>query len=108
MITSMVSRDLVKRVAWECGFELAGIASAGPLAKDSQRYLEWVERGMAGAMGYLTDRRTNLRTDPRLLLESARSIISVGKLYNGPEPSSSELNDSGRGWVSRYAWGQDY
>jgi epoxyqueuosine reductase len=104
----MVSRDLVKRLAWECGFELAGASPAGPLTEDSQRYLKWVERGMAGAMGYLTDRRANLRTDPRLLLESARSIISVGKLYNGPEPSSAELSDSGRGWVSRYAWGQDY
>ena len=58
-----------------------------PLAEDSRRYLDWVDRGMAGAMGYLTDRRATVRTDPRLLLASARSIICVGKLYNRPEPA---------------------
>jgi epoxyqueuosine reductase len=59
-------------------------------------------------MGYLTDRRATIRTDPRLLLPSAKSIISVGKLYNGTEPHSTELNDSELGWISRYAWGEDY
>ena len=98
----------VKRLAKECGFELAGVSPAEPLAEDNQRYLDWVERGMAGAMGYLTDRRATIRTDPRLLLESARSIICVGKLYNRPEPRSTEFRDAGHGWISRYAWGEDY
>ena len=104
----MVTAEGVRRLARECGFELAGIARALPLAEDSGRYLNWVQQGMAGAMGYLTDRRANLRTDPRLLLASAQSIISVGKLYNGPEPRSTDLDDSGRAWISRYAWGEDY
>lgn len=104
----MVTADHVKRLARACGFELAGIARAEPLAADAGRYLDWVERGMAGAMGYLTDRRANIRTDPRLLLPSARSVISVGKLYNGPQPRSTESNDAELGWVSRYAWGDDY
>jgi epoxyqueuosine reductase len=98
----------IKRLAQECGFELAGIARAEPLPDDSRRYLDWVEGGMAGAMGYLTDRRAVLRTDPKLLLASARSIICVGKLYNGAEPRSTEISDAGLGWVSRYAWGDDY
>ena len=98
----------IKKLARECGFELAGITRAEPLPDDSQRYLDWIGRGMAGAMGYLTDRRATVRTDPKLLLASARSIICVGKLYNRPEPRSTELNDPGRGWISRYAWGDDY
>ncbi|HMD50922.1 MAG TPA: tRNA epoxyqueuosine(34) reductase QueG [Bryobacteraceae bacterium] len=98
----------VKRLARECGFELVGIARAEPLPDDSRRYLNWVDRGMAGAMGYLTDRRAIVRTDPRLLLANARSIICVGKLYNWPEPRSTELNDPALGWISRYAWGDDY
>ncbi len=85
----------IKRLAQDCGFELAGIASAEPLPDDSRRYLDWVDRGMAGAMGYLTDRRADIRTDPKLLLPSARSIICVGKLYNGPEPRSTEINEAG-------------
>ncbi len=98
----------VRALARECGFELAGIARAEPLPDDSRRYLNWVDRGMAGAMGYLTDRRAHVRTDPKLLLASARSIICVGKLYDGPEPRSTEAIDCDRGWISRYAWGEDY
>jgi epoxyqueuosine reductase len=98
----------VKRLAAECGFELAGVARAERLQADAERYLDWVERGLAGAMGYLTDRRAIIRTDPRLLLASARSIVSVGKLYSGPEPYSTDWTDAEAGWISRYAWGEDY
>jgi epoxyqueuosine reductase len=59
-------------------------------------------------MGYLTDHRAQLRTDPRNLLPSARSVISTGKLYNGPQPYSNVFSDRELGWISRYAWGQDY
>lgn len=104
----VVTAAHIKQLARECGFELAGIAPAEPLADDNTRYLDWVERGMAGAMSYLTDRRATIRTDPKLLLASARSIICVGKLYNTSAPRSVELNDAERGWVSRYAWGDDY
>jgi epoxyqueuosine reductase len=98
----------IKRLARDCGFELAGVTPAEPLPDDSRRYLDWVERGMAGAMGYLTDRRATVRTDPKRLLASARSIICVGKLYNGPQPRSTEVKETGLGWISRYAWGDDY
>ncbi len=81
-----MTADEIRRLARECGFELAGIARAEPLADDNRRYLDWVARGMAGAMGYLTDRRAHIRTDPRLLLSTARSIICVGKLYNSDKP----------------------
>src|ERR1700732_1549526 len=102
-----MTSDEVKRLARECGFELAGIARAETLVEDNRRYLDWVEGGMAGAMGYLTDRRAQVRTDPKLLLASARTIICVGKLYNGPEPRTSEVIDRELGWVSRYAGGAD-
>lgn len=97
----------VKRLAAETGFELAGVAAALP-SPDAWRYLNWVRQGMAGAMEYLTDRRATVRTDPRLLLPSARSIICVGKLYHQLEPCSSAFSDAERGWISRYAWGEDY
>ncbi len=91
----------MKRVAKECGFELAGVATAGP-AEDFQLFERWVEQGFAGEMGYLTDRRAELRRDPRSLLPSARSVICVGKLYN----TSPEVTDPP---ISRYAWGsRDY
>jgi epoxyqueuosine reductase len=63
---------------------------------------------MAGEMRYLTDRRGDMRADPRSLLPSARSIVCVGKLYNGPEPCSTRFSAPERAWISRYAWGGDY
>jgi epoxyqueuosine reductase len=32
----------------------------------------------------------------------------VGWAYNGPEPYSTEFSDPERGWIARYAWGEDY
>jgi epoxyqueuosine reductase len=29
-------------------------------------------------------------------------------LYNGPEPRSTDFDEPGRAWISRYAWGDDY
>lgn len=101
-----MTADEVKQIALECGFDLAGIAPAEPVP-DYQRYQAWTERGMAGRMSYLTDRRGDLRAAPRLLLPSARSVLCVGKLYNGPEPTIASLQE-GHGWISRYAWGRDY
>ncbi len=59
-------------------------------------------------MRYLTDHRGEARADPRELLPTARSVICVGKLYNGPEPYSNQIDSQELGWISRYAWGEDY
>src|SRR6195256_35397 len=102
-----VTRDLVKFLARDAGFELAGVTPALP-ASDRERYHPWVAAGFAGEMAYLTDRRAAMRDDPRCLLPAARSIVCVGKLYNGPQPYSTTFHESELAWISRYAWGDDY
>jgi epoxyqueuosine reductase len=102
-----VDSTTVKTLARECGFELAGVASALP-SSESVMYQSWVAAGFAGEMNYLTDRRAEVRNDPRSLLASARSIICVGKLYNGPQPYSTKFDEPELAWISRYAWGEDY
>jgi epoxyqueuosine reductase len=100
----MWTAAVVKEIAHECGFELVGIATAGPVA-DFARYRNWVDASYAGEMRYLTDHRAEVRRDVRELLPSARSVICVGKLYNTPEPPQRE----GDAKISRYAWGSgDY
>lgn len=59
-------------------------------------------------MRYLTDHRADARANPEALLPGVRSVISVGMLYNGPEPYSTDFSDLERAWISRYAWGEDY
>jgi epoxyqueuosine reductase len=91
------------------GFDLCGIASADALA-ELAHLPEWLARGYAGEMNYLRDSR---RTDPRLVLEGARSIIVVALNYNSEQPHSTEWggtadDEAPHGWISRYAWGDDY
>jgi epoxyqueuosine reductase len=95
--------------ARELGFDLCGVALAEAFA-ELANYSEWLERGYGGEMGYLRDGR---RTDPRAVLDGARSVIVVALNYNSAQPYSTEQaavpsDDSPRGWISRYAWGDDY
>jgi epoxyqueuosine reductase len=98
-----ISPETVKQIARDCGFELAGIASADP-PDDFARFESWASQGHAGEMSYLTDRRAEVRRDVRNLLPSARSVICVGKLYN----QTSSPAPLGHAVISRYAWGHDY
>jgi epoxyqueuosine reductase len=102
-----ITAAIVKDLARACGFELVGVAAALP-SEDFARFETWRAAGRAGEMNYLTDRRGDLRADPRQLLPAAQSIVCVGKLYNTPHARSNEMSDSERGWISRYAWGADY
>jgi len=97
----------IKEIARQVGFDLAGIARVRP-GLDWPIYEDWVVSGMAGEMIYLTDHRADIREDPERLLPSAKSVICVGKLYNCPEPYSTQFDSSTRAWISRYAWGEDY
>lgn len=102
-----MTAERVRALAQEAGFSLAGVCAATPIA-EAEFYQLWAGAGMAGSMGYLTDHRALLRNDPRTLLPEARSMICVGLLYNGPEPYSTERSAAELGWISRYAWAEDY
>jgi len=91
------------------GFDLCGVARAEAFEELAQ-LPEWLERGYGGEMNYLRDPR---RADPRLVVEGARSLIVVALNYNSPQPYSTEQpastgDDAPHGWISRYAWGDDY
>ena len=102
-----MTSDAVRELARRCGFELAGVAAAEPVA-EMPLYRDWLRAGYAGEMRYLQDRRGEVRGDPRQLLASARSIVCVAKLYNTPLPYSTGVDAAELAWISRYAWGDDY
>jgi epoxyqueuosine reductase len=106
-----MTAETIRVLARECGFELAGVSAAEPGPEGTPErtwYHQWVASGFAGEMRYLTGRGAAARDDPRNLLASARSVVSVGKLYNTRWPYSTQFEAGGRGWISRYAWGEDY
>jgi epoxyqueuosine reductase len=95
---------LVKARAAALGFQKVGVARAESLTEERARLEEWLARGHHAAMGWMA-RDTARRTDPRELLEGARSVVAVALNYFTPHEHT---NEEGTGKISRYAWGDDY
>jgi len=94
-----------RRLALEAGFDLAGVAGAhSPSRLDA--FPGWVRRGFAGEMHYLSD-QVERRSGLHAAFPWARSVLSVGLQYDSDAPASTEA-PADRGWISRYAWGDDY
>ena len=108
MIEEQTARDLaakIKEAAQQQGFSLVGISPVTPPPHEST-FAEWVRKGLGGEMAYL-ERTEALRRDPGKLVPWAVSIVSVGINYYQPLPRT-QFEDGTRGWISRYAWGDDY
>lgn len=103
-IISLTNR--LKSYARELGCELVGVAPVAQF-KELDFYPKWLQDGHAGTMQYL-ERQLPARLDPRQILPEAQSVIVIGVVYHTAQPLSTEMTDSRRGWISRYAWGDDY
>jgi epoxyqueuosine reductase len=94
-----------KTLARETGFDLVGVARADE-APDLSAFARWVGQGYAGDMAYLTSQVAR-RSDLRSAFPWARSVLCVGLQYDTPAPYSTD-GAPDRGWIARYAWGDDY
>ena len=101
-----MTSSVVKAEAAALGFDLCGIAPAKGFP-ELEFLHEWLARGYAGEMQYMR-RTAERRSDVRAVLPSARSVISLGVVYNADRPYSTENADPSRAAISRYAWGDDY
>ena len=98
--------ECIRTRAVELGFDLVGIAPAGP-ARHADAFFEWIKRGYHGKMEWLA-KAPQRRTDPRQVLPGARSVVSVGYSYYVADPPAELWDDPSRGRIARYAWGPDY
>jgi epoxyqueuosine reductase len=96
----------VKAKALEIGFDLCGIAPAAD-HPELGFLREWLRRGYGGTMTYL-HRSAKKRLDIHTAEPSARTVVVTGTLYNTDRPYSTEIADSSRAMIARYAWGDDY
>lgn len=94
--------DIVRKLACEAGFDLVGIAEAKPLDKESANLRDWLSRGYHATMNWM-ERNPQKRTDPSIVLDGARSVISLAKNYY-----TEAEHDETSAKISRYAWGDDY
>ncbi len=99
-----ISSAAIRQKARELGFNLVGIVPATALTTEAERLREWLARNFHGRMEYMA-RDPQMRSDPRRLLPSARSVVCVALNYYRPER---HVEDPAIGKISRYAWGDDY
>lgn len=93
---------LIKAEAQRLGFLSCGISRAEFLEEEAPRLEKWLKNNMHGEMAYM-ENHFDKRLDPRLLVEGARSVISLLLNYY---PGVSQPDEAYK--ISKYAYGQDY
>jgi len=94
---------MIKARAQELGFMDCGIAAAGFLEEEAPRLEAWLNKGFHGEMQYM-ENHFDKRLDPRLLVDGAKSVISLSLNYYTTE----QQIDTDAPRLSKYAYGADY
>ncbi len=93
----------IKEYAASIGFNACGICRAEKIDETEQQHIfMWLENGYQGQMEYLSQ-NTDKRVDPILLVEGAKSIISLALNYYPEKKQSPEAPQ-----FAYYAYGKDY
>jgi len=95
---------LIKDKAKELGFFYTGISKADFLEEEAKKLEDWLKKRHHGQMAYM-ENHFDKRLDPRLLVDGAKSVISLLLNYF-PKDYIGENNDSLK--ISKYAYGEDY
>ncbi|GAA4011821.1 tRNA epoxyqueuosine(34) reductase QueG [Hymenobacter fastidiosus] len=95
----------IKRRALELGFMYCGISKAEFLEEEAPRLENWLNRNMHGQMAYMAN-HFDKRLDPRLLVDGAKSVVSLLLNYYPAEEDQQQDADTLK--ISKYAYGRDY
>ncbi|QEC74922.1 tRNA epoxyqueuosine(34) reductase QueG [Mucilaginibacter ginsenosidivorax] len=98
-----VYSQLIKSEAQKLGFLFCGISKAGFLEEEAPRLENWLKKNMHGEMHYM-ENHFDKRLDPRLLVDGAKSVISLGFNYY----TDNRQTDPTAPKISKYAYGIDY
>jgi epoxyqueuosine reductase len=93
---------LIKAEAKRLGFLSCGISKAGFLEEEAPRLENWLNQNHHGEMKYM-ENHFDKRLNPTLLVDDAKSVISLLLNYY---PSETQSSDSYK--ISKYAYGEDY
>lgn len=97
----------IKNIILSNGFDSVGVSEACKL--DDEFFLaNWIQKDFHGSMKYMED--VDKRSDVRKIDSNFKSVISCTLNYNtlDKEKSSMLAEKKGKGWISRYAIGDDY
>jgi epoxyqueuosine reductase len=93
----------VKQEAKRLGFQDCGISAAVKLDEEAFLLEAWLNRQMHGKMAYM-ENYFDKRVDPRLLVDNAKSVISLSYNYY----SDTRQIDEHAPRIAMYALGEDY
>jgi epoxyqueuosine reductase len=102
-------KAIIQLAAVDAGFDVCGIAPASD-SPELQRFPEWIAAGHAGEMKYLEarDEQGELkRGSLSRVAPWAKSVVVCAINYNTGHPYSTQVHDSTKGWISRYAWSRE-
>jgi epoxyqueuosine reductase len=94
--------QFIKSEAKRLGFLSCGISKAGFLEQEAPRLEEWLKNQHNGKMAYM-ENHFDKRLDPTLLVDDAKSVVSLLLNYYPEETQNPESFK-----ISKYAYGQDY
>ena len=94
----------IKAKALALGFDFCGVSKAEFLEAEAPRLEAWLNKNYHGKMAYMAN-HFDKRLDPRLLVEGAKSVISVLLNYY-PDQKLPESEADLK--ISKYAYGADY
>lgn len=94
---------MIKQEALRLGFMSCGIAKAEFLEDEASRLENWLQNNHHGEMGYM-ENYFDKRLDPRLLVDGAKSVVSLTLNYYTEE----KQHDINAPKISKYAYGTDY
>ncbi|MDX1911893.1 MAG: tRNA epoxyqueuosine(34) reductase QueG [Saprospiraceae bacterium] len=94
---------LIRAEAQRLGFEFVGFARAERLEAEARKLEKWLAQNAHGRMAYM-ENHFDLRTDPRLLVPGAKTLICLTFNYFNPEKQS----DPEAPKIASYAYGEDY
>ena len=94
--------NIIKQEAKRLGFESCGIAKADFLEEEALNLENWLKNGFHGKMKYM-ENYFDKRLDPRLLVDDAKSVISLSYNY-----FPKELQNNNTYKIAKYAYGEDY
>ncbi len=97
--------DQVRECAFSLGFDLVGITDSEPFKSDEKASIKRINDGHMEGYRWYTKERVQKMNRPQLLLDNARSVISLATSYLTTDPDTGTFKN---GRVARYAWGDDY
>lgn len=96
-------KSFIKEEAAKLGFFYCGVSKTEFLEEEASQLEAWLNKGFQGKISYM-ENHFDKRLDPRLLVDGAKSVVTLLLSYATDEKQQDEHAPK----ISKYAFGKDY